>query len=178
MAQNITLLGASYQAVPAVQLPKTGGGTAKFTDVTDTTATASDVAQGKYFYNASGTRTAGTSSGGGGGGLNVQGYHGMDSSRQTSYIATDVAMTVAVSGTYKVSWMGFRNTTSGSSGSQLYINGSAYGSASTTFTSSYGQSVVLNNVALEAGDELVVRARARGTQYYMYVGNLIIEQTS
>lgn len=30
MAQNITLLGASYSNVPAVTLPKTGGGTAKF----------------------------------------------------------------------------------------------------------------------------------------------------
>lgn len=35
MAQNITLLGASYLAVPAVTLPKTGGGTAKFIDEED-----------------------------------------------------------------------------------------------------------------------------------------------
>ena len=66
MAQNITLLGASYSAVPAVNLPKTGGGTASFTDLTDTTAAASDVASGKYFYTAAGVRTQGTSSGGGG----------------------------------------------------------------------------------------------------------------
>lgn len=32
MAQNITLLGASYPDVPAVVLPKTGGGSATFTD--------------------------------------------------------------------------------------------------------------------------------------------------
>lgn len=32
MAQNITLMGANYPDVPAVQLPKTGGGTAKFID--------------------------------------------------------------------------------------------------------------------------------------------------
>ena len=66
MAQNITLLGASYSDVPAVTLPKTGGGTASFTDVTDTTATASDVAAGTYFYTAAGVRTEGTGSGGGG----------------------------------------------------------------------------------------------------------------
>jgi len=66
MAQNITLMGASYSAVPAVTLPKTGGGTAQFTDVTDTTAAAADVASGKYFYTASGVRTQGTNSGGGG----------------------------------------------------------------------------------------------------------------
>lgn len=34
MAQNITLLGASYSDVPAVTLPKTGGGTATFYDDT------------------------------------------------------------------------------------------------------------------------------------------------
>lgn len=64
MAQNITLLGASYSDVPAVELPKTGGGTASFTDVTDTTAEADDVLEGKYFYTASGTRTLGTGRGG------------------------------------------------------------------------------------------------------------------
>lgn len=66
MSQNITLLGASYTDVPSVELPKTGGGTASFTDVTDTTASASDVASGKYFYTAAGVRTEGTGSGGGG----------------------------------------------------------------------------------------------------------------
>lgn len=65
MAQNITLLGASYSDVPSVTLPKTGGGTASFTDVSDTTATASDVATGTYFYTAAGVRTQGTNSGGG-----------------------------------------------------------------------------------------------------------------
>lgn len=66
MAQDITLLGASYSAVPSVNLPKTGGGTASFVDVTDTTAAAADVASGKYFYSSAGVRTQGTSSGGGG----------------------------------------------------------------------------------------------------------------
>lgn len=32
MAQAITIWGASYTDVPAVTLPKTGGGTAKFID--------------------------------------------------------------------------------------------------------------------------------------------------
>ena len=66
MAQNITLLGASYSAVPAVLLPKTGGGTARFDDASVTTAAASDVAQGKIFLAADVTITTGTASGGGG----------------------------------------------------------------------------------------------------------------
>ena len=64
MAQNVTVQGASYSDVPAVTLPKTGGGTASFYDVSDTTAAAADVASGKYFYTAAGVLTAGTSSGG------------------------------------------------------------------------------------------------------------------
>ena len=63
MAQDISLLGASYSAVPAIELPKTGGGTASFVDVTDTTATSSHVKSGDYFYTADGVRTQGTSSG-------------------------------------------------------------------------------------------------------------------
>ena len=66
MSQNITLLGASYQDVPSVLLPKTGGGTASFIDVSDTDAIASDVTAGKYFYTSDGVRTQGTNSGGGG----------------------------------------------------------------------------------------------------------------
>ena len=66
MAQNITLMGASYSNVPAVTLPKTGGGTARFDDATVTTATASDVASGKVFLASDGTITTGTASGGGG----------------------------------------------------------------------------------------------------------------
>lgn len=40
-------------------------GTETLIDLTDTTATAADVAQGTYFYTAAGVRTAGTSQGGG-----------------------------------------------------------------------------------------------------------------
>lgn len=60
MAQSITLLGATYTDVPAVDLPKTGGGTARFMDVTNTTAGASNVASGYYFYTSNGVRTQGT----------------------------------------------------------------------------------------------------------------------
>ena len=65
MAQNIVLQGATYSAVPSVNLPKQGGGTASFVDVTDTTATAADVSNTKYFYTSAGVRTQGTNSGGG-----------------------------------------------------------------------------------------------------------------
>ena len=60
MAQSISLMGATYSDVPAVLLPKSTSGTAKFTDVTDTTAAASNVLSTKYFYTSDGTRTQGS----------------------------------------------------------------------------------------------------------------------
>ena len=60
MAQNITIWGASYSNVPAVTLPKTGGGTARFTDVSDTTSAATNVESGTYFYTSAGTKTQGS----------------------------------------------------------------------------------------------------------------------
>ena len=112
----------------------------------------------------------------GGSSKNIQTYIGYDETNATSYTATDVSLTVAKTGTYKVSWIGWRSTGSGTSGSQLYIGNTAYGSANTTFTRSYGQNIVLNNVSLTQGQTITVRARARGSSYYMCVGNLIIEE--
>ena len=142
MAQNITLMGASYSNVPAVQLPKTGGGTARFDDASVTTATASDVASGKIFLAANGTITTGTNSGGGGTSKNAQ--TAQSTTRATSSTYTElVSLTCAKSGTYDVYWSTFRSSTSGTSGSQLYINDAAYGSAQTGSWSNHIQNIHL-----------------------------------
>lgn len=60
MAQNITWLGASYSAVPAVRLPKTGGGYARFDDVSGVTAGAGDVVNGKSIVDATGATVPGS----------------------------------------------------------------------------------------------------------------------
>lgn len=103
MSKNITLLGASYSDVPAVRLPVTGGGTADFTDVSDTTATAADVAQGKYFYLSNGSRAEGTSSGGGGGIVNItqdaDGYLVLDKNAGSSPAGT---ISITSNGTHNV----------------------------------------------------------------------------
>lgn len=94
MAQDIALAGATYPSVPAVNLPKSGGGTVTFTDVSDTTAAASDVASGKYFYTASGIYTAGTASGGSSFPLLATSNLGTLSTTSTSATNTNKTMTV------------------------------------------------------------------------------------
>lgn len=58
--QNVTIAGAQYSDVPAIELQKTGGGTALFVDVSDTSATAADVRSGKTIYIADGSKTNGS----------------------------------------------------------------------------------------------------------------------
>lgn len=58
--QDITIAGAQYADVPAVEFPKTGGGTAQFVDISDTTATAADVMDGKKIYLADGSAANGS----------------------------------------------------------------------------------------------------------------------
>ena len=99
MSQSISLWGATYNDVGAVKLPKSSSGTATFTDVTDTTAAAADVATGKYFYTSAGVRTQGTNSGGGGGsGLTLLKTTSLGSISYSSTSAADTGKTMTVTG--------------------------------------------------------------------------------
>ena len=57
--RDIRLLNATYSDVPAVQLPIDPSGTATFYEISDTTATSDDVADGDIFYSSAGARTVG-----------------------------------------------------------------------------------------------------------------------
>lgn len=51
MAQNVIINGVTYQNVPEVNIPKSGGGgTAKFMDTADGNASATDILSGKTAY--------------------------------------------------------------------------------------------------------------------------------
>lgn len=55
MAQNVIINGISYQNVPEVDIPKSGGGTAKFFDTASANAGASDILTGKTAFGSSGS---------------------------------------------------------------------------------------------------------------------------
>ena len=55
MAQNVIINGVTYQNVPEVDIPKSGGGTAKFYDTAGADAAAGDILSGKSAFNSSGS---------------------------------------------------------------------------------------------------------------------------
>lgn len=55
MAQNVVINGVTYQNVPEVDIPKSGGGTAKFYDTTSADVTGADILTGKTAFGSSGS---------------------------------------------------------------------------------------------------------------------------
>lgn len=84
--------GGGTGAISVVDTTDSHGGTVRTItalDISDTTAVASDVAQGKYFYTAAGVKTQGTGSGGGG-----------SSNYTRTTIAAEQTVTPTSNGTY------------------------------------------------------------------------------
>ena len=119
----------------------------------------------------------GTYSGGGGSSMNAQSAQSTSRSTSSSYTEV-ISLTCAVAGTYDIYWSTFRSSTSGTWGSQLYINDTAYGTAQTGSWSNHIQNIHLTGVSLSANDDVAVRVRTRGSNYYGYVGTLTIIQKS
>ena len=54
MAQNVIINGVTYSDVPEVDIPKSGGGTARFYDSSGADAAAGDILSGKSAYGSTG----------------------------------------------------------------------------------------------------------------------------
>lgn len=97
-------------------------------------------------------------------------------SSSTYVVVPNIRLVVEKSGTYNVYWSGYRNSTSGVFGTQLCINGVDHGLPKTSFDETYDivQNARLENVQLNQGDILTIKARSRTTSYAMYVMGLTI----
>lgn len=111
-----------------------------------------------------------------GGGANKQIYQGYAQRTGNGYDSTSATLTVAVTGTYKVSWTAWRSSSSGTMGTNLHVNDTT-GTNQQTFTGTYGQRIELTNQHYNKDDVLTVYATSGSSQRSIYVANLIIEQT-
>lgn len=68
MAQNVIINSVTYQNVPEVDIPKSGGGTAKFYDTAGANAAATDILTGKTAFGSSGEISGSMANNGGTGG--------------------------------------------------------------------------------------------------------------
>ena len=112
MAQNVIINGVTYQNVPEVDIPKSGGGTAKFYDTASADLTGADLLTGKTAFGASGSvsgsmanngSTSGTISTKAGtvtipAGYTTGGTVGIDSTEQSKIIASNIKSGVTLLG--------------------------------------------------------------------------------
>lgn len=111
----------------------------------------------------------------GGSSMNVQTAQST-SRRNNTALGSVTSLTCGVAGTYDVYWTCARSSTSGTWGSQLYINGTAYGTENATFNN-HVQTNELTGVTIPANATVAVYGRSR-SGYYIYVPQLTIEQTA
>ena len=111
----------------------------------------------------------------GGSAMNVQTVQSTDRRNNTA-LGSVTSLTCSTAGTYDVYWTCARSSTSGTWGSQLYINGTAYGSENTTF-SKHVQTNHLSGVQIPANATVAVYGRSRSGDY-IYVPQLTIIQTA
>lgn len=149
--------------------------------VTTTNLTAANIKSGVVVQIGDSTdadcvaSVTGTYEGSGGSTKNIQVNSGSNSVRTNGYTSTGHSLTVAKTGTYKVSWTAWRSSSQGTMGTNLHVN-STSGTNQQTWTNTYGQHIVLNNQSYTEGDVLTLYATAGSTSRYCWVAGLTIEE--
>lgn len=112
MAQNVVINGVTYSDVPEVDIPKSGGGTAKFYDTAGANITSGDVLTGKTGFGSAGSVSGNMANNGSTSGtINTKtgtvtipagytsgGTVGIDSTEQSKIIASNIKSGVTLLG--------------------------------------------------------------------------------
>ena len=122
------------------------------------------------------TSVTGTYTGGGGSGKATYIYNGLASRTANSYGATNATVTVTKAGTYNISYVAIRGSSSGTMGTNLHI-GSTAGTNNTTWNNgTYGQYVQQTNKTISANQAVTIYATSGSNSRTIYVGMLIVEE--
>ena len=113
---------------------------------------------------------------GGGSSKAIYTYQDMAERKANSYGATNATVTVTKAGTYSISYVAVRGSSSGTMGTNLHI-GSTTGTNNQTFNrGTYGQYVKLTGQSIAANTAVTIYATSGSTSRYIYVGQLIVEE--
>lgn len=156
--------GADGETVVGIAVEKTL--TTKSITANGTYAASSDNADG---YSSVTVNVSGTSK-------NAQVVQGTTRTNSSTLTAIGAELTVSKTGKYDIYYSCLRTNTSSSYtwGTCLYIDGTAHGSESTTWTNNQ-QNTHLTNVSLTSGQKLRVYGReTRGSSYYVCAPMLAI----
>ena len=103
-------------------------------------------------------------------------YTGLASRTANSYGSTSATVTVTKAGTYTISYVAIRGSSSGTMGTNLHI-GSSSGTNNTTWNNgTYGQAVTLTGQSISANTAVTIYATSGSTSRSIYVGQLIVQE--
>ena len=118
----------------------------------------------------------GTYSGGGGSSKAIYTYKGLASRTANSYGSTNATVTVTKAGTYTISYVAVRGSSSGTMGTNLHIGSTAGTNNQTWNNGTYGQYVTMTNQTISANTAVTIYATSGSNSRAIYVGQLIVEE--
>ena len=103
-------------------------------------------------------------------------YQGLATRTANSYGSTSATVTVTKAGTYNISYIAVRGSSSGTMGTNLHI-GATTGTNNQTFNNgTYGQYATLTNQQIAANTAVTIYATSGSTTRSIYVGQLIVQE--
>lgn len=113
---------------------------------------------------------------GGGSSKAIYKYEGLASRTANSYGATNATVTVEKAGTYNISYVAIRGSSSGTMGTNLHIGATSGTNNQTWNNGTYGQYATLTNQQIAANTAVTIYATSGSNSRTIYVGQFIVEE--